>query len=243
MLLVLYVECNMGVIYTNIWGVIFLNMDPQSKANYLNWLTWLKSLIAVYNWAVTSVLYAGDKISHHWSLLRIYTHEWEEANSFMSQISVRVGSMCPISLLCHIHYTIKITLVQCVAPAVWFARAYAEPSEEKKKKTSAGHHFHWQLLNKLKQRDAGTIFLPPLFFSLFTLFLFSSSVADNCSFPLKIFLEVMGFSGAGMVEGIYHSWVVHSKDFLLRFTPSIHFSSYSPLQHFFSIVRGSIMID
>ncbi len=49
----------------------------------------------------------------------------------MSQISARAGSMCPISLLCRIHYTIKITLVQCVAPAVWFAGADAEPRERK----------------------------------------------------------------------------------------------------------------
>lgn len=119
----------------------------------------------------------------------------------MSQISVRAGSMCPISLLCRIHYTIKITLVQCVSPAVWFARADAEPrgKKRKRKKPPAGHHFHWQLVNKLKKRDAGTIFLPLFFCSLALSLLLHS--CRRLVLSQKIFLEVMDFSGAGAGGG------------------------------------------
>lgn len=49
---------------------------------------------------------------------------------------------------------------------------------KEKKESSAGHHFYWQLVNKLHKRDAGAVFLPtpfPLFLSL------TSSVASNWS--------------------------------------------------------------
>lgn len=95
-----------------------------------------------------------------------------------------------------------------MAPAVWFLLEQMQSPEregEKKNKKErnppAGHHFHWQLVNKLKKRDAGTI--PPLPPPTFFLSLLSSSlVADTTgAFPKKkkkIFLEVMDFSGAGI---------------------------------------------
>lgn len=114
--------------------------------------------------------------------MRHWSHIQHKRSTFISEISVRAGSR-PISLLCGIHHTIKITLVQSVPPAMCFASAYSVPRERKKKKEkkpSAGHHFHWQLVNKLKQRDAGTLFLP-----LLTLFLSPSSAVGNWCFPQK----------------------------------------------------------
>lgn len=131
-------------------------------------------------------------------------------------------------LFCRIHYTVNITLVQCVAPAVWFARQMLEPKRREKKDPSAGHNFHWQLVNKLKQRDAGTIFL--LFFLLLTLSFSSSSspVADDWCFPKRLLGSDGLFRCWNLVEGIYHSRVAHSEDFLLRFT---HVSPDSSLQY------------
>lgn len=67
----------------------------------------------------------------------------------------------------------------CGSSCVVFQGSYRAKTE-RKKKPSAGHHFHWQLQNKLKQRDAGTPLLPfpPLSF------ICSASAADSCS-PLK----------------------------------------------------------
>lgn len=63
--------------------------------------------------------------------------------------------MCPISLLCRIHYTIKITLVQCVAPAVWFAMADVEPrgkkEEEEEKKTFCRSSFSLAAGEQIKE--------------------------------------------------------------------------------------------
>lgn len=102
-------------------------------------------------------------------------------------------------------------------------------ARREKKKPSAGHHFYWQLVNKLKKRDAGTIFLPPF-----------SSLAHSpllCCRQLvlspkkKIFLEVMDFSGAGIGgRDIYHS------DFRLCFTPSIH-----PSIHFSPLLSSAVL--
>ena len=96
-----------------------------------------------------------------------------------------------------------------MAPAVWFLLEQMQSPEregEKKNKKErnppAGHHFHWQLVNKLKKRDAGTIPPPSHLFPLFTLLL--SCCRHNWCFPKKkkkrkkIFLEVMDFSGAGI---------------------------------------------
>lgn len=158
--------------------------------------------------------------------MRHWSHIQHKRSTFISEISVRAGSR-PISLLCGIHHTIKITLVQSVPPAMCFASAYSVPRERKKKKEkkpSAGHHFHWQLVNKLKQRDAGTLFLP-----LLTLFLSPSSAVGNWCFPpKKSSWKWCPFQVVQLVEGIYHSSGLHGKDFLLHFTPSIHFCSCSP---------------
>ena len=150
----------------------------------------------------------------------------------MSQISIW-GPGFHVSYLSSLSYSLYCKpLVQCEAPAVWFARADVEPKrrereQRKKEKPSAGHNFHWQLVNKLKQRDAGTIF-PPLFslslsrsLSLISLSLSLSlspppppplSVSDNWCFSQKSFLEVMDTSQVlEPVEGIYHSGVVHAQ--------------------------------
>lgn len=71
----------------------------------------------------------------------------------------------------HIQYSIKITLVQCEAPAVFttpdaLPRKKQNNTKQNKNKPSAGHRFYWQLVNKLKKREAGAIFLPPLFLPL-----------------------------------------------------------------------------
>ena len=69
--------------------------------------------------------------------------------------------MWSISLLGRIDDNVKVTLVQPVAPAVGFAPPDAEPGQRReKKKSSAGHHLYWQLVDKLKKRDAGAAFLP-----------------------------------------------------------------------------------
>lgn len=125
------------------------------------------------------------------------------SQSVMSQINMRARSMCPISPLCRIHYTVNITLVQCVAPAVWFAGADAEPKERERergrKKPSAGHNFHWQLVNKLKQRDAGTIFLP--------LFLLSPSLSC-CLLSPPLLLQTTGAFPKNLLgsDGLFRCW-------------------------------------
>ena len=118
----------------------------------------------------------------------------------MSQVSVRAVSMWPISLLCHLHHTYRdYTCSLCGSSCVVFAGADAAEPRKKKKTPPAGHHFHWQLVNKLKKRDAETI-PPSHLFPLFPPLL--SCCRHNWCFPKKKkkknFLEVMDFSGAGI---------------------------------------------
>jgi len=120
----------------------------------------------------------------------------------------------------HKYYTCS----KCVSSCVAFQGRDAEPREKRKrKKPFSGHRFHWQLENKLKQRDAGTPFLSPFSSSSPSLFPLFSCCRQLVHSP-KNFLEVMDFSGAGIaVEGIYHSRVVA----LLRpyiSSPSLHCS-------------------
>lgn len=88
-----------------------------------------------------------------------------------------------------------------MTPAVRFAPPDAKPVKwnKRKKKTeesSAGHHFYWQLVNKLKKRDAEASPHPlPL-----------SSVADNwCSPPSPRFFswKWWTFQVLELVEGLY----------------------------------------
>lgn len=105
-------------------------------------------------------------------------------------------------------------------------------SHEGEKNPSAGHHFYWQLVNKLKKRDAGAIPPPHPHFFPFSLSLPSSVCRQLVLSPKKIFLEVMDFSGAGTGgRDIYHS------DFCLCFTPSIHFRPCSPVWVFLNTLK------
>lgn len=109
----------------------------------------------------------------------------------------------------------KITLVQRVTPAVCIARTDAALGE-RERNPSAGLHFHWQLANKLKQRDTGTIFLPPFF-------LFSHSHLSCCRQLVPsptISLDGMDLSGAGTGgrDISFTSGAQHSEDILLCFT-------------------------
>lgn len=73
-------------------------------------------------------------------------------------------------------------------------------AKKKKRKTPpAGHHFHWQLVNKLKKRDAGTIPPLPPFSSLYSPpLLLPTQLVLSQKKKKKNFLEVMDFSGAGI---------------------------------------------
>lgn len=99
---------------------------------------------------------------------------------------------------------LKITLVQHVAPAVWFAPPDAEPGAMREKKNpSAGHHFYWQLVNKLKKRDAGAIPPPhPHFFPL-SLSLVSSVCRQLVLSPKKSSWKWWTFQVLELVVGTY----------------------------------------
>lgn len=107
------------------------------------------------------------------------------------------------------------------------------------KKTTAGHHFHWQLVNKLKKRDAGTIFLP--------LFLLSRS------FPPPLLLPTTGAFPKNLLgsDGLFRCWNwwkgyitqewCTAKIFSsVSLHTSIHFSSCSPLLLFFNRLKVSL---
>lgn len=109
-----------------------------------------------------------------------------------------------------------------MAPDVWFAGADVEPRG--KKTPPAGHRFHWQLVNKLKKRDAGTIYLPPLF----PLSLALSALLSCCRqlvLSQKSSWKWWTFQVLEPVEGIYHSRAVHCRDFLLWFIASVHLAT------------------
>lgn len=129
----------------------------------------------------------------------------------------------------------KITLVQRVDPAVRCAWADAGARKEgewegEKKKPSAGHHFYWQLVNKLKKRDAGTIFLPPFPLALRLL----SSVDDNWCFPnRKKKPNLLGSDGLFRCRDWWGGEVgdIYQLDFSLCFTSSMRFSPFSSVQN------------
>lgn len=127
----------------------------------------------------------------------------------MSQISARVGSVCPFSPS---EYYKDYTCSVCGSSCVVFQGRCGAKLKKKKKKPSAGHHFHWQLLNKLKQRDAGTIFLP-LLFSLPTSFSAPLLLQTAVSFPPESSTKWWAFQ-------VLEWW----KGYI---TPSIQFSSDS----------------
>lgn len=108
----------------------------------------------------------------------------------MSELSAR--AMCPISRFR------RIILYKLHLFSLWLQLCglfdQMQSQEGEKKTRFAGHNFYWQLVNKLKKRDAGTNFPPPLF----PLFRSVSTplLPKTGAFP-KIFLEVMDFSGAG----------------------------------------------
>lgn len=128
---------------------------------------------------------------------------------------------------------LKITLVQHVAPAVWFAPPDAEPGAMREKKKplcrssfllAAGE----QIKETWRRSNSPT---PPPFFSPLP---FSRLIClpTTGAFPQKIFLEVMDFSGAGTGgRDIYHS------EFRLCFTPSIHFRPCSPVWVFLNTLK------
>lgn len=118
------------------------------------------------------------------------------ARRCMCWINVSAGFLWPVSGYCCIHYTIKnYTWSACSSGCVGCQDRCRIKGEGGRKNPSAGHNFHWQLANKLKQRDTGTIFLSFVFFSL-SLSLFLSCCRQLVLLP-KIFLEVMDLSGAG----------------------------------------------
>lgn len=157
--------------------------------------------------------------------MRHWPHIQHKRSTFISEISVRAGSR-PISLLCGIHHTIKITLVQSVPPAMCFASAYSVPRErkKKKKKTFCRSSFSLAAGEQIKATWRRNTFSPPSH---------SLSLPLVCSrqlvlSPKKSSWKWCPFQVVQLVEGIYHSSGLHGKDFLLHFTPSIHFCSCSP---------------
>lgn len=145
--------------------------------------------------------------------------------------------MCPISLLCRIHYNYKdYTCSVCGSSCAVCQGRCRTKKKGRRKKPSAGHHFHWQLVNKLKKRDAGTIFLP----------LFSSL---SLSFPpAPLLLSTTGAFPKNLLgsDGLFRCWnwleeIYHSR--VQRFSPPFHsihtfFSSHSPPLLFFNRLEG-----
>lgn len=175
---------------------MFIKYGPFSLTIFIEF-TWLKCFIALNNQAVTSAPRAGDKNLHfpHAPLVTgqdIHINSWVggsqqfyESNQCASWVHVSYQSSLSYSLY-YKDYTCSVCGSSC---AVCWGRCRAK----RKKKPSAGHHFRWQLVNKLKKRDAGTIFLPlsPPSRSLSP----PLSLQTTGAFP-KIVLEVMDFSGA-----------------------------------------------
>lgn len=100
-------------------------------------------------------------------------YQWNQCESWVSSYQPS---------LWYSSYYKDYTCSECASSYVFCQCIFSAKREEEKekKKPSAGHHFHWQLVNKLKQRDAGTLFLP-----LLTLFLSPSSAVGNWCFPQK----------------------------------------------------------
>lgn len=106
------------------------------------------------------------------------THGWDEAKP-AREPGVPSSSLCSLN---YRNYTGSAWL------QLWDSLHYMQSQKNERRKkeeeSSAGHHVYWQLVNKLKKRDAGAL-SPPLPLS---------SVADNwCSF----------FLGS---DGIFRCW-------------------------------------
>lgn len=101
-------------------------------------------------------IWSHSKITVVWTCVST----WRKSNRFYGLARSRsCQSICFFLIFIIICCTVKTTLVQC-----WIPAALACPSIHSASSwgPSAGHHFHWQLVNKSKYCDAGFLSLPPV---------------------------------------------------------------------------------